>query len=541
MIIRGMNNFFGRYSRWIFGIFTLVIIISFMGIMTPGQYSGCFMGSRNRVGSIFGEEVTYDDLRDVSISTQLFYQSMYGYMPREINMQEAFMLLAQVRAAEQRGIAISDQEIADYIKSIPSFQKEGKFDRELFNTFVKNITENGYTESDFIAGIRNQFMLNRLAVEIQNSIIVTDNEVENFYRVLNEKIVLKAAEFKGEDFKNNTPRDQKEMMDFFEANRDKYMIEAQAKALVATFDFNNEELVKQVNALMTPEALKAYYDENKATFTVTDKDGSKLTPFNEALEKVKINFRSAKTRELALAKAQLFARDVYEKASENPADSLKIFNQMTKENGVKVIACKNFKSSDSKIGGIESPALIQEIFNNSFEIPITNAIVGDNGIYVAYAFDYAAPRRAEFAEMQNEIVADYVDDLTKRAAKNAAEKLYGELKVMAKDDLAKQMAQQKEFKTDLTLDINSVGEDMNKAYFYSVAKKLAVNDISEVVPTQDGAILVYVVKREMPAIGEDFAKEKDNLTAQYKELKVRAAMNEFFGYLEKQCMMVMQN
>ena len=243
MIIRGMNNFFGRYSRWIFGIFTLVIIISFMGIMTPGQYSGCFMGSRNRVGSIFGEEVTYDDLRDVSISTQLFYQSMYGYMPREINMQEAFMLLAQVRAAEQRGIAISDQEIADYIKSIPSFQKEGKFDRELFNTFVKNITENGYTESDFIAGIRNQFMLNRLAVEIQNSIIVTDNEVENFYRVLNEKIVLKAAEFKGEDFKNNTPRDQKEMMDFFEANRDKYMIEAQAKALVATFDFNNDKFI----------------------------------------------------------------------------------------------------------------------------------------------------------------------------------------------------------------------------------------------------------------------------------------------------------
>ena len=112
---------------------------------------------------------------------------------------------------------------------------------------------------------------------------------------------------------------------------------------------------------------------------------------------------------------------------------------------------------------------------------------------------------------------------------------------MAKDDLVKQMAQQKEFKTDLTLDINSVGEDMNKAYFYSVAKKLAVNDISEVVPTQDGAVLVYVVKREMPAIGEDFAKEKDNLTAQYKELKVRAAMNEFFGYLEKQCMMVMQN
>ena len=541
MIIRGMNNFFGRYSRWIFGIFTIVIIISFMGIMTPGQYSGCFMSDRNKAGTIFGKSVSYDDLRDVMISTQLFYQALYGFMPREMTAQDAFILLAQVQAAKERGIVVGDKDVAEYIKSIPSFQKDGKFDRELYKKYLQSIEDNGYTEADLINGIRNQFMINRLAVEIQNSIIVTDNEVENFYRIMNEKITIKVADFKGNDYKNKIERTIDGMNAFFEANRDRYMIEPQAKALVAVFDFNNAELTQKSNALMTQEALENFYNNNKTKFTVTDKDGSRVTPFNEALEQVKIHFRNAKISELATEKAQTFAKDVYEKASDEPAESLKIFNKMAKEGNIKVIACDQFKSSDTKIGGIESAALVKEIFDNSFEIPITNAVVADNGVYVAYITQMQPARRAELAEVQNNVATDYINDLAKNAAKAAAEKLYGELKVLEPTAMQAKINETPQFAKAMELDVKNLGEDMAKAYYYSTAKSLAANDISQVLPTVEGVSIVYVVKREMPKIGEEFAKEKDSIAAQYKELKVRAAMNEFFGYLDKQCVMMLQN
>ncbi|MBQ9788202.1 MAG: SurA N-terminal domain-containing protein [Lentisphaeria bacterium] len=541
MIIRGMNNFFGRYSRWIFGIFTVVIIISFMGIMTPGQYSGCFMNNRNNVGTVFGENVTYDDLRDVMISTQVFYQALYGFMPREIGVQEAFLMYAQLKAAEQRGIVISDKEVASYIKSIPSFQKDGKFDRALYSAFLQNLSNNGITESDLIKGIRNQFMLNRLAIEIQNSVIVTDNEVENFYRILNEKITVKVAEFKADNFKNIVKVNNEELKNFFEANRDNYMVEAKAKALVAVFDFNNAELLKKVNAMMTPEALEQYYNNNKALFTVTDKDGSKVTPFKEALEAVKSKFRAAKARELASNQAQFFARDVYEKSTENPSESLNNFKQMVKEGAVKVIACDTFSSSDTKLGGIDSPALVKEVFNSSTEIPITNAVIADNAAYVAYVLNYSAPRRAELAEVLTRITADFANELAMQAAKSEAEKIYGELKALNSADMAKKIQTMTQFGKEELIDVKNIGEDMTKAYIFSSAKTLPTNEISQILPSDKGVMIVYVIKREMPKLGEEFAKEKESCTAQYKELKVRAAMNEFLGYLDKQCMMIVQN
>ena len=40
MIIKNLNSMFHKHSRWLFGGFTIVIIISFMGFLTPGQF-GC--------------------------------------------------------------------------------------------------------------------------------------------------------------------------------------------------------------------------------------------------------------------------------------------------------------------------------------------------------------------------------------------------------------------------------------------------------------------------------------------------------------------
>ena len=40
MIIKKLNTMFHKHSRWLFGGFTIVIIISFMGFLTPGQF-GC--------------------------------------------------------------------------------------------------------------------------------------------------------------------------------------------------------------------------------------------------------------------------------------------------------------------------------------------------------------------------------------------------------------------------------------------------------------------------------------------------------------------
>ena len=145
MIIRGMNNFFGRHSRWIFGIFTIVIIISFMGIMTPGQYSGCFYGANGVAGTVFGKKVTYDELTDEMNLMQVF--AMFSGRRVEITPEAALFQIAQIHAAEERGIVISDKEIADYIKMLFTDQA-GTFNKEAFVAFVKYLETQGLTQND---------------------------------------------------------------------------------------------------------------------------------------------------------------------------------------------------------------------------------------------------------------------------------------------------------------------------------------------------------------------------------------------------------
>ena len=64
MIIKKINTMFHKHSRWLFGAFTIVIIVSFMGFLTPGQFGlDMFSDPANtRVGTAFGEPVTYGDL-----------------------------------------------------------------------------------------------------------------------------------------------------------------------------------------------------------------------------------------------------------------------------------------------------------------------------------------------------------------------------------------------------------------------------------------------------------------------------------------------
>ena len=40
MIIKKLNSVFHRHSRWLFGLFTIVIIVSFIGFMVPGSFFG---------------------------------------------------------------------------------------------------------------------------------------------------------------------------------------------------------------------------------------------------------------------------------------------------------------------------------------------------------------------------------------------------------------------------------------------------------------------------------------------------------------------
>lgn len=80
MIIKKLNTMFHKHSRWLFGGFTIVIIISFMGFLTPGQFGcdGFGSGSGMTVGTAFGEKVTLGDLEQIRRENDVLARAEIG-------------------------------------------------------------------------------------------------------------------------------------------------------------------------------------------------------------------------------------------------------------------------------------------------------------------------------------------------------------------------------------------------------------------------------------------------------------------------------
>ena len=78
MVIKKLNTIFHRHSRWLFGAFTIIIIVSFLGFLTPGTFGFGDMSNPESIamGTAYGEKVTYGELRDISRNLSVYIQNI---------------------------------------------------------------------------------------------------------------------------------------------------------------------------------------------------------------------------------------------------------------------------------------------------------------------------------------------------------------------------------------------------------------------------------------------------------------------------------
>ena len=54
MIIKKLNGMFHKHGRWLFGIITVVIIVSFVGFLAPGQFGETEVRELARLTRLYG-------------------------------------------------------------------------------------------------------------------------------------------------------------------------------------------------------------------------------------------------------------------------------------------------------------------------------------------------------------------------------------------------------------------------------------------------------------------------------------------------------
>lgn len=548
MVIRKMNSMFSRHGRTMFAIITLAVIVSFLGFLTPGFTSLFGQGERDMVfGTVFGRKVNLQEFRNQSGRNMIVLSLIYGGIPLgnpqldEMARQETFPALCRIEAANQRGIKVTDQQVADFIAKLPVFQgKDSKqFDIALFQGYLNNMLKpGGFTALDLDESVRSFLLQQELSREIDESVMVTPGEIKAYYAEFNEKFDTWIGRFKLEDYLAGVTVSEKEMKDYFDLNRNKFIMPAKFQASVVAFDYSNcaAEAAAQLNAA----AVQKFYEDNKPLFTqraADDKQEPKLQPFEQVKEKAKKLLDDKIRAEIALKSAQIFARDVYEKVSETEkSNQYQEFNAFVEKSKLKVVKSDWFSAEDQAVGEIKEPELVKQVALVYENVPVSNAVAGKKSAYVAFMTSKQASRQKEFDEARREVLSEIKKakafNLANEAARNTSLNL-SQAKVAERLKSIKNIHMPKFEKLDsfIIMDPPYGPEGVRIA---KIVENLAAGGVSAAIPAEYGSFIIFVEKRTLPDPA-GFEKQKKYIEYVYHQKKAGAARAAFNSWLLSKC------
>ena len=218
-MIQRMNNVLIKHSKVLFGVITIIIIISFVWFFTPGA-DGSLLFSRNSnvIAKIGDVEVTTTDAERAQKSAVLgqapAIYAAYGEKSVEFFKRMGRMgddqlriLAATLKLAELQGFAVSDSEIQDVLKIEPAFQENGKFSAQKYDAFIKMLETVGYDMEDFENATRDALLLQKFQASAFAGVAVpTENEVMTDLKPYLFKYTAKIIGYKPFDIEKAVPQ-----------------------------------------------------------------------------------------------------------------------------------------------------------------------------------------------------------------------------------------------------------------------------------------------------------------------------------------------
>ena len=276
-----------KYLVWTIWVATIAFIGA--GFVGWGSYDfGAKAGNVAKVGNI---EISQTKLNTVYSDIYGQYnQQMQGQLDEKKAKEMGLIQMAFSRIntqakllnfAQENGIVVSDEEIAGQLEQIPSFQKDGAFNREIYQGFLNarrikaKVFEEQLKEELLITKTLNLLQIDALPLEIE-SISAAMNVADKLaYKVLSNADV-------------NVTLDETGLKTFWEAQKENFMTDKMYElALVWTNSTETE---------VNDEELKAFYETN--SFNYSNAEGKQLS-FDEAKEKVSTDLKIKKTKKAA--------------------------------------------------------------------------------------------------------------------------------------------------------------------------------------------------------------------------------------------------
>ena len=195
-----------------------LVALSMVAYLVPGGVGGDSGGAEPVIAQVCDDKIT---LREVQLqlqsslkNKQFPMQMIQNYIPEFVNQFVAER--ATACQAKDMGIRVSEEEVANAIKSMLPNIFQGGFNKEVYAGFL---AQQNLDIPTFEANVRKQMQLVKLRNLIMEGLIVTAGEIEGEFRRRNEKIKIDYVTFAADKFKGQVTISPADVQTFFNANR----------------------------------------------------------------------------------------------------------------------------------------------------------------------------------------------------------------------------------------------------------------------------------------------------------------------------------
>jgi len=422
--------------------------------------------------TVNGEEISFRELEWV-------YRQLED---RKLALERLIDEVVLNQEARRQRIRVSNEEVRLEIEAHPAFQREGKFDSELYRLRVAD------TEA-FEDNIRQMLGRRKLIEKVTAEVELSEEELWEEFRRRNERIAVDYIIFRTADYIEKVEITDADISSYFEEKREDFYIPE--KAIIDYITINLDFAAVEVRE----EEILRYYEENIDRFKIDNE----ATPFEEARSRIETILRQERAQSLARREARKLSLQLL---TEND------WELMAREGKFEIETTEVFYGREhiEKIGW--APELLQEVFLLE-KGEVSDFIEVPRGYLIFILRDRQPRRLASFEEVKEKVTNAVAEKKARELAANFAKAHYERIKEKGWDEVIIEEG----IEVENTGPFSRGGFIMGIGFseeFSETAFSLAREETSKIVEIPAGYVILKGGEIEA-ASRERFTEEKDAL------------------------------
>lgn len=506
-----------KFTKTIMWVVAILIVPSFViwniGSAVRERRSGY-------AGKLFNKNITWNTYQKAKRAARNEAWMRFGdKLDQSVNLEEqTWTRLILASEAKKRKITISNEELLDYIKNLPTFRFM-ELNPQNYSLIVAKLFQE--TPGEFEEGIRDSILMKKLIEQVAADVVITDNEIKDAYFKDNQQAKVSYLIVEPKKFLNSVPAPAEEALkSYYQEHHAEFKKPEQV--IVSYLEIKLESFKKDIE--ITEDRISKYYENNKDKFKQEEKepaaDKAKETSF-KPLAEVKESIKEI----------------LIEKEMENRASDVarKIMSKLYTDADLAKVA-QEFGQTAQTTGPF---SMLEEIPNVGLNFPflkaafslksgeISEIIKSPTAYYILKPIKKIQPHVPPFEEVIDKVKDNYLEAEAEKLAKQETENTLAKIKEL----MAKESLNFEEATTKLSLSLKIAENFTRKGYinelgyapdFTQAAFSLKPQEISTVVGTPRG---FCILKQELvlPVTEEQFEKDKTS----YKEKVLSEKKNKY--------------